>query len=217
MVDLGVHVGEGARTILQNYATEIGGIADFSLTPGSMTSFGATAELPIRRYLAVGTGLDFTINNYYYSMTVLEADQGTLNTIYSRNHFYTLDIPVYLSFRFNLGTRVRWHNEIGGFIALGCGGKTRTKAYASSTNSLGQSQVTEMSYSRDYFSDDDAIINGITNTDWGLHLATGVAVHDHWQVKCVFRVGARDLAKNFGVLGISNHSLSVAFRIGYLF
>ena len=217
VVEIGLHVGEGASTITQNYATAIPDVADFSLTPGSMTTFGASAELPVRNFFAIGTGLDFAINNFYYSMTILHPSEGTLNSLYTRNHFYTLEVPLYLGFRFNLGSHVKWNSEIGGYLSFGAGGKTRTRAYTSSTNSLGQSQVTQTNYERNYFNDDNPIINGVTGTDWGLHLGTGILVNRHWSVKAVMHAGARDLAKNYGVLGISTHTLNVVFKAGYIF
>ena len=216
-VELDVHVGEGMSTIMQNYGDAIPDVGDFTLTPGSLTALGFGAELPIRNYLAVGTGLDFAINNYYYSMTILHPEAGTLNTLYTRNHFYNIDIPLYMSLRFNLGNRVRWHNEIGAYISIGAGGKSKTKAYTSSTNQIGQSQVTETSYERDYFNADDPIINAVRSTDWGLHLATGIVVNRHIMLKCVMHAGVHNLAKNFGVLNVKNRTLNVVFKAGYVF
>lgn len=216
-VEVGMHIGEGASSMIENYGSQVPYIYDFSFNPGSQTVFGATAEIPFRNYFAIGTGIDFGINNYHWSMTILQPDAGTLNSLYSRSHYYNFTIPAYLSLRLNLGDKVRWHNELGCYLSFGAGGTVKTHAYSSSTNTLGQSQVTETSYSHKYYNDPDPIVCGVNETDWGLHLGTGVLVSNHWQVKCVFRVGARDLAENFGVLKIKMHTIDVNFRFGYVF
>lgn len=216
-VELDIHAGVGAYSMLQNYGSAVPDCADFTLTPGALTQIGAGAVLPIRGFFAVGTGIDFNINNFYYSMTVLHPAAGTLNTLYTRNHFYSFDVPLFLSFRFNLGTKVRWDNELGSYLTFGVGGHTKTTAYTSSTNELGQSQVSEVHYDRDYYNDDDAIINGVAKLDWGLHLGTGIVVNRNFMLKCVMHLGAHDLAKNFGVLSVHNHTLNLTFKAGWVF
>lgn len=217
IVEAGVNVGVGASSMIQNYRTVIPGLSDFTFTPGVMVSFGADVKLPIRNYLAVGTALNFNINNYFWTMTILDPQAGTLNNLSSRHHFYDLDIPIYLDLRFNISRNVRWENEIGWYLSVGLGGKTRTRSYSSSTNSLGQSQVTETYYKRDYYNDKGAIVNGISSTDWGLHLATGLTVSRHLSIKAVMHAGARDVSRNFGVLNIHNHTLNASFKVGYIF
>jgi hypothetical protein len=166
----------------------------------------------------VGTGLDFAIYNHRWSMTLHDAASGTLNTLYTRNHFYALEVPLYIATRFNLGENVSWNNELGAYMSFAIGhGSSKTNAYASSTNSLGQSQVTVSRYERRYFKDSEPIINGVTTTDYGLHLATGMLFHKHFSLKAVLHVGFRDLAINYGVLNISNRNLTLAFKAGYIF
>lgn len=217
MIEVGLDVGVGMSSMLQNMNTAVPEVSDFSFTPGCMTSFGVTAEMPVRNYFAIGTALNFNINNYSYNMVILHQEGRTLNSIVSQSHFYNLDVPVFFDFRFNLGNKVRWHNEVGGYLSFGAGGNTKTRSYVSSTNALGQSQVTEIYYKRDYFNDNQSVINGVNSLDWGLHLATGIVACRHVMLKAVLHVGARDLACNYGVLKIENHTLNLSFKAGYVF
>ncbi len=217
-IEVGLHVGDGVSSVLQNYGKEVPGLAEFNFTPGNMNSFGVSVVMPIRNYLGIGTGIDAAIYNNHWSMTVLDAEASTLNNLYTRNHYYALEVPMFLALNFNLGQKVLWTNEIGAYMSFGLGnGSSKTKAFASSTNSLGQSQVTEISYNRKYYKDDEPIINGVTTTDYGLHLATGLRFYKHFSLKAVFHVGARNLAINYGVLDIKNHNLTLAFKAGYIF
>lgn len=217
-IEVGLHVGEGVSTILQNYSKQVPGVAEFNLTPGNMNTFGTSVVIPLRNFFALGTGLDFAIYNHNWSMTLLDASSSTLNTLYTRNHYYALEVPVSLNTRFNLGANARWTNELGMYMSFAIGhGSSKTNAYASSTNSLGQSQVTETRYERRYFKDDEPIINGVTTTDYGLHVATGLELYRHFSLKAVFHVGFRNLAVNYGVLDITNRNINLAFKAGYIF
>lgn len=217
-IEIGLHVGEGVSSLIQNYGKEVPGLAEFNLTPGNMNTFGMSVVMPIRNYLGIGTGIDAAIYNNHWSMTVLNAEASTLNNLYTRNHYYALEFPVFMNLNFNLGEKVMWTNEIGAYLSLGLGnGSSKTKAFASSTNALGQSQVTEINYNRKYYKEDEPIINGVTTTDYGMHLATGLRFYKHFSLRAVFHVGARNLAINYGVLNIKNHNLNLAFKAGYIF
>lgn len=216
-VRLGVHVTEGLSTVLQNYGKAIAGASDFSMTPGNRLGIGVTAVMPVRNFIGIGTGIDFVTANNYWTMTLLDRNSGTLNTIYTRNHYYSLNIPAFIDLNFNAGSRAQWHTEAGIYVDLGLGGKNRVHSYASYTNDLGQSQVTETRFVRDYYNDKNPIVNGVAKTDWGLHLASGFTLSRHWSLMCAFQVGARQLARNRGVLDVKNRNLSLAFRAGYIF
>lgn len=216
-IEIGVHVGDGASTIRQNYVRAVPDVSDFILTPGNRLTFGFTAALPVRNYLAVGTGLDFAINNYYWSMTLLERNQGTLSSLYSRNHYYAIEVPAYLQWRFNVGTHVNWRVETGMYLSFGTGGDARYSETRSSTNALGQSQVSESNYKNKYYKDPEPVINTFEKNDVGLHLGTGILVHERLTVNAVMHVGFTDLARNMGVLNIHAHTLNVTFVVGYQF
>ena len=133
-IEIDIHAGDGVSTVRQNYGSAIPSVSDFVLTPANRVVMGARAILPIRNYFAVGTAIDFTINNYYWSMTLLERSQGTLSTLYSRNHYNTIDVPLYLQWSFNLGDKVKWRTKTGMYISFGVGGHTKINETTSSTN-----------------------------------------------------------------------------------
>lgn len=216
-IELGVHIGDGASTIRQNYSAQIPNVTDLILTPGNRFDVGFTAVLPLRNFFGIGTGIDFNVNNYYWSMTTLDRTSGSMGVINARSRYYTIELPAYLQFRFNLGSSVQWRNELGIYLDLGAGGHQVLKSLSSYTNELGQSQVTETSYRQKYYTMDDAAINGFNDLDWGMRLATSVVVRRHWSVGCVFNVGTRDVARNTGVFDVRVHNMNVTFKLGYIF
>ncbi|MGM9864917.1 MAG: outer membrane beta-barrel protein [Muribaculaceae bacterium] len=216
-IEIDIHAGDGVSTVRQNYGSAIPSVSDFVLTPANRVVMGARAILPIRNYFAVGTAIDFTINNYYWSMTLLERSQGTLSTLYSRNHYNTIDVPLYLQWSFNLGDKVKWRTKTGMYISFGVGGHTKINETTSSTNSLGQSQVAENSYRDKYYDDEDPVVNTFAKTDMGVVIGTGILVNRHWAIDLDMHTGFTQLARNFGVLDISGRTLNVTFTVGYQF
>ncbi len=215
--EVGVHFGVGVSTITQNYLDQIENCSDFFLTPGCQTVFGASVELPIRQFFSIGTGADFTISNYNWSMSAINGHEGTLYTLYSRNTYRAIEIPLYMNFRFNLGSKVKWNNQLGAYISHGISGKSKYRAYVSSTNDIGQSQVSTSNYERDYYKDTNPVINTNYRSNYGLHIATGLMYNEHWTLNCVLRVGFRNMARNTGVLDITQHEIACSFRLGYCF
>ncbi|MEE1208030.1 MAG: outer membrane beta-barrel protein [Muribaculaceae bacterium] len=214
---VGVHVGEGISTIRQNYSQCVPSVSDFILTPGNRFDVGLTATIPVRNFFAIGTGFDFTVNNYYWTMTMLDREQGTLSSLYNRNRYYNVELPAYLQFRFNLGSKVMWRNDVGVYVSFGTGGHSDTRVATSSTNSLGQSQVTETMLEHKYYKDEAPVINGFESFDFGFRLATGIVAYKHYTVDAVFNVGATELARNMGVLDVKAKTLNLTFKVGYLF
>ncbi len=222
LLNLDVHVGDGVFTVRQNYARQLVNVTSFTLTPGNTFAIGAEALLNVRNFFGIGTGLDFAVNNYDFNATMLDDGQnGTmanLNTLYSDNRFYTIDIPIYMRFSFDLShdRRIRWINEAGAYIRYGVGGRTDISTYRSSINPLGQLQVTYANYHNSYFDDDSGIINKICRSDAGFHLATGLTFN-RFMIKGVFHAGLRNIARNFGVLDTKVHTMSMIFKAGYIF
>lgn len=214
---VGIHAGPGVSTITQNYYSQIENCSDFFFTPGVTTVFGASVELPVRNFLSIGTGADFSISHYNWSMTVVEGSMSTVNTLYNRNTYRTLEIPLYLKFAFNISDKVQWTNQIGFYISQGISGKSKYRAYVSSTDPLGQSQVTVSNYERDYYKSADPVVNGNSRTDIGANIGTGLMFRQHWTLDIVFRAGFLNMARNNGVLDIREHNLAATFRFGYKF
>lgn len=216
-LDIGVHVGLGVSTQIQNYASAVPGCADFHLSSGLQSAFGATVEVPLRRYIAIGTGADFVINNNSWAMTVINSEPNTVSTLYCRNTYRAFEIPIYLSLRFNLGSRITWTNEGGMYFCFGTGGRTRITSYSAAVNQLGQQQVTRTRYDHPYYNADTPILNGFGRNDIGIHLATGLQYLRRWTLKAVMRYGFKDVARNYGVLDVNVHNLAFSFRLGYTF
>ncbi len=219
LVSVGIHLADGISTIRQNYPSQIGTVGSFTLTPGNSFAVGVSAVMNINNFLGIGTSVDFSINNYYYSLTLLNENgqTGTLTSMYTSNRYTSLDIPIYAQLGFNIGSKVRWINRVGIYYSRGLGGYTDNSTYRSATNELGQSYVTHTSHNTDYFNADDGLLNRIIAYDYGIHISTGLTIARHYHVGVQLNTGMKNIAKNFGVFDTKARTLNALVKVGYVF
>ncbi len=211
------HASVGLSTVIQDYGSEIPGLSDFMLSPGCRMSAGLDIRFCIRNSFALATGVDFNINNFRYSMSIVNTTSGSITSLYARNHYYSVTVPVYLSWRFNIGKRMMWNVDAGMYFSQGTGGSFKASGYASGENSLGQPVVTHANYETDYYISSQAMINGVKKFDFGPRIATGLIYRHRYFLNTIFQIGARNLAINQGNLDVHYHNLSLDVQLGYIF
>ncbi len=216
-LELDLHAGVGLSTVIQNYSSEIPGLSDFLLSPGCLVRMGVDVRFVIRKSFGLGTGLEFGINNSHYAMSIVDNATESISSLYVGNHYYDLNVPVYLSWRLNLGRKMMWIIDGGVFFAQGFRGHTRVSGYASGQNTLGQPIISSASYETKYFKAATPLVNGVKHFDWGPRVATGFLYKDRYSLKAVFQLSASNLAINQGVLDIKYRHLSLCFLFGYTF
>lgn len=217
LIEVNPFVGVGISSVLQNYSSVIPGISDFLLTPGFSLEGGLDVKMNINGAIGIGTGLNLGINNVDFAMNLLENSTGSISSIFLRNHFYQLRVPIYCSVSLNLRRKLKWVIEAGGYYSHGLGGKIKASGYTSGMNSLGQPTVTHAYYEQDYFDNKSPIINGVKKSDFGIHIGTGFVYNVHYTLKAVLETGIPNLAINHGVLDVRYRNISMIWKIGYIF
>lgn len=215
IVEVNPHIGIGLSSLIQNYSSAIPGLSDLQLSPGCKMSAGVNVRFALRSSFALGTGIDFTISNSNYAMSLVDENSGSISSIYMRNHFYEITVPVFISARLNIGRFVRWNIDGGIYLSQGCGGSMKASGYTSGENSLGQPVVSHSSYRTDYFKDEESLINGVRSFDYGPHIATGLTFRRRFSLNMVLNISARNLAINYGNMPISYRNISLVFQLGY--
>ncbi len=217
-IEVDVHAGVGMTSVMQNYSSGIPGVTDFMLSPGVQFRGGLGVRFNLSHMIGLGTGMEFGINNYRYSMSLqLSQPSGSMSTLYVTNHFYQITVPVYVSWRLDIGRRMKWNVDMGCYFALGAGGDQKARGYNTGENNLGQPVVLHAAYKAKYFEKERPLLNGVRNFDIGYHMATGLTYRQRYTLNAVLQLGARNLAINRGVLDLKYHNLSLMFQIGYIF
>ncbi len=215
-IEVELHALGGATSVGQNYADCIEGLNEMYVSPGVGLGAGASVRFVIRDFLALGTQFDFRINNNRYEMTLVTPSERT-SSLYLRNHFYDINIPLFMSFRFNIADNVKWYVDGGIFFSLGFGGYQKADIYNTYVNSLGQMITAHVSEEHEYFGDEFPIIHNVADFDVGLHLASGFVFSKHYTVGVSLQLGLRDLAKNTAVFTPAMRNRSCLFKLGYVF
>ena len=216
-LEVGAHVTLGISSIIQNYSKAVTGISDFQISPGFMGTIGVDVRFNLRNSLGLCTGLDFGINNFRYAMSTVDMQANSFSSMYSRNHFYHFKVPVYVSFRFNVGRRLTWCAEVGAYFSKGFGGYTKVSGYTSGDNQLGQPTVAHGMFESKYFNADTPFINGVRSTDWGPRFSTGFMYKRKYSLKMVLDMSIPNLALNKGVMNVRYRNLTWGMQVGYVF
>lgn len=212
-----VHAGVGLSSVIQNYGTKIPGITDMMLSPGCQFRGGVGVRFNLSRSFGLATGLEFGINNFRQSMSmVVNEPSGSMSSLYITNHFYQFTVPVYVSWRLNIGRRMMWNIDLGMYLSEGAGGDLKASGYTTGENNLGQPVVLHATYKTKYYEKNNPLFNGVRNFDVGAHVATGLVYRHRYTFNAVLEIGARNLAINKGVLDLKYHNLSLMFQIGYI-
>lgn len=217
-IEVDLHAGVGITGILQNYGSKIPGITDMMLSPGCQMRGGLGVRINLNTSFGLATGLEFGINNFRQALSMLLSEpSGSMSSLYITNHFYQFTVPIYVSWRFNIGRRMMWNVDLGWYLAEGTGGDLKASGYTTGENNLGQPVVLHAEYKTKYFEKNQPLFNGVRNFDCGLHVGTGLVYRHKYTLNAVLELGARNLAINRGVHDFKYHNLSLMFQAGYIF
>lgn len=216
-LEFNAHAAVGVMSLVHNFGAAVPDLSDFLLSPGTMIDLGLTVRFNLRNSFGLATGLEFGINNLRYAMGLVGKGSGQISSIYVRNHFYDLTVPVYVSWWFNMGRLMKWSVDGGLYFAKGFGGYSNYSGYTSGVNSLGQPVVTQAQYSQPYFDATVPFIAKLKSFDWGPRIATGLVYRGKYTFKFIFQLSAQDLVKNQAVLDLSYRHASIGFELGYIF
>lgn len=214
-IEINVHAGAGLSSVLQNYGSAISNISDFFFSPGVLMRGGLDVRFNIRNSFGIGTGLDFGINNSRYAMSIVSDAATSINSLYVSNHFYDLTVPVYVSFRFNMGRHTTWSVDPGWYFSKGIGGHSKLSGYTSGENSLGQPIVTPTSYEHKYFNSGKPFINSVKSFDNGPRLALSLMFRHRVTFSVVGQLSAFNLAYRNESLPVKYRHVSLCFLLGY--
>ena len=150
-------------------------------------------------------------------MAVVGSDRNSVSNVFQRNSYYKVDLPVYLTFMFNLSGTVKWNVDAGMYYSYGTGGKQKNTIYDTRANELGQLMMSVTNYKADFYNDSRAFINSYHRRDIGIHLATGLTFGGHLKVGVRAHIGCSNIAYSTGIVKPSSHTLDFLGLVGWQF
>lgn len=216
-LEVDVHALGGAFGVTQDYMSRFPEIQNVNVDMGASFGLGARAVFGLKEYLGLGTAIDFTLNDYDVDMSVVSMSSPAVSTISLDNRAYYVNLPVFASFRFNVGRSIRWCVDAGFYYAYGIGGRQKQQIIRTEITPSGQQTEQKVYISTDYFHSRDSFINGFNRGDFGLHLATYFNLGPHLIVGARYQIGAKNAARKIGIVNPSIHNQFFHAVIGYRF
>lgn len=216
-LDIYVHVMAGGSYMTENYTSCFPEISDLNTSMRPAYGAGVGARFNIRSFLGLGTELNFTRNGFGMDMAVIGRGAQSVSNVFQSNTYYKVDIPLYVTFIFNLSQAVRWNVDGGLYYAYGIGGKQKNTIYDTRTNDLGQLMMSVTPYEADFYKDSRAFINSYDRGDIGLYLATGLTFSNHLKVGIRAHIGMSNLAYSTGIVRPNTHTMDFMAMVGWQF
>lgn len=212
------HALLGGVTVTQNFRSCFPQISQMAITTGVSTGVGATAHTSFTRFISLGMEANFLINNFRMNMAVADDDATSITDVFVRNHFYTLNFPVYITLDFNLGSKVKWNVDAGAYYSYGLTGKSKSTLYTAQVNPLGQLITTMTSAKSDFYNSEEAFITSYYKGDYGLHLATGLTFGRRVSIGLRMQIGFKNVAHAFDAVKRPNvHNFNFFGTAGWCF
>lgn len=217
LIEVDVHALGGMSSVIQNYQSKFPQIQNLNQNLGGSFGLGFRAVFGVRGYLGFGTALDIVTNTYNIDMAVIGSDKSSMSAVFIDNRNFYANIPVFVSFRFNVDRSVRWSVDAGLYYAYGFAGTQKQRIYRAETNAMNE-MVPQFQYVRtDYFHSPATFINAYNRGDLGLHLATGINFGPHLVVGVRYQLGIKNSSRSIGVINPGVHNQCFHGVVGYRF
>lgn len=216
-IDLYVQAMFGGSYMTDNYTSCYPEISDLNTSMRPAYGLGVGCRFNIRGFLGLGTELNFTRNGFNMDMAVVGSGGQSVSNVFQRNSYYKLDIPVYVTFMFNLSDAVRWNVDGGLYYAYGLSGKQKNTIYDTRSNELGQLMMSVTQYDTDFYNDYKAFVNSYDRGDIGLHLATGLTFSNRLRVGVRAHIGMSNQANSIGIVKPDSHTMDFLTILGWQF
>ncbi len=187
-LSLGVRLGINTSNMSNNYTYAAPSYRWTSTDWGTGFTAGVVADINIVNFFSLQPGFYFQSRNMDYRY---EFDTATATgQVVSLDHIeaghirsYNFNIPVLLSFRFNLTSLFQIRAEAGPYFQWGLGGNDK---YTVSTVN-----IPDESFKRDIYGDDGFL----RSYDWGFKIGGGLTLMGRYHLSIHYEAGCRNIYK----------------------
>lgn len=205
----------GGSYVTANYLDCYPEITDMNNSMGFAWGVGVGVKFNLSQTIGLGTELNYLRNSGKMDMAVIADGKADVSNVFIKNSYRSLNVPVYVSFGYDIASNVRWNIDAGLFFDLGTSGSQTTTIYNATLNDLGQLATAINRYKTGYYSNSKAFLNSYRNFDTGFHLATGLTFMRKVTVGLRGQFGLRNVALSEGIVKPTSRNLRVFATIGY--
>ncbi len=217
-IDFEIHGLIGTSVVTQNYRSCFPQISRMALSGGVAGGAGARARTWFSDFVGLGIEINFLANSYSNNLAVADDDATSITNVFVGNKFYTINVPVYVVFNFNVSSNIRWNVDFGGYYGLGLGGHSNTTLYSAQVNPVGQLITTITNDRTPYYNSSEKFIASSHKADIGLHLGTGLTFRQLISIGLRMEMGLRNVAHAYDAIKVPNvHNFNFFGTIGWCF
>lgn len=216
-LDLDAHLLLGGSYVTQNYKSCYPQITDLNNSMGFAWGIGLGAKLNFTSFVGLGTEFNYLHNSGKMDLAVTSETNQNVSNVFIENNYRTVDVPVFMTFNFNLAPSVKWNVDGGVYFDFGTGGKQKATIYNAKVNELGELMTTKTQVKSNYYDDNKAFINSYRDFDMGLHIATGLTFANKISVGVRGHFGFRNVANSNGIVKPRAHNIGLFATAGYHF
>lgn len=216
-IDIEARLLLGGSYVTNNYMDCYREISDLNSSMGTAWGLGVGVKFNISNFVSLGTEFNYLRNSGKMDMSVTADGKTNVSNVFLKNSYRTIDIPIFMSFNFNLASNIRWNADGGIYLDFGTSGKQKATIYNATVNDLGQLTTSTTHQKTDYYNNDKAFLNSFRTFDSGLHLATGLTFIDKISVGVRGQFGFRNVAQSNGLVKPNSHNIKLFATIGYHF
>lgn len=217
LIEITVQGLGGGSSVTQNYQKIYPQIQNLNVNMGNSWGLGAKAVFGIKDYLGFGTALNVMLNHYNIDLAVIGNDHSSMNAVFVNNRNFTLNVPIFLSARFNVAHRVRWNVDLGMYYSFGFAGRQRQQIYRAEINAMDELVPELENVTTDYYHSPRTLFNVFNRGDIGLHFGTSLNFGPHLMVGVQTQYGFKNAARQTEIDKSSVHNLSFTALLGYRF
>ncbi|MCM1349340.1 MAG: PorT family protein [Firmicutes bacterium] len=217
LIEVQVEALGGGSTIMQNYKKTFPNIQNQNINMGTSWGVGAKAVFGIRNFLGIGTAFNVMLNHYNVDMAIVSSGNTSMSALFINSHNYTVNIPVFVSFRFNVAHSVRWNVDGGMYYSYGFAGRQKQLIYRAELNAMDELVPELEQVTTDYYHSPRTLFNVFNRGDIGLHLGSSLDFGPHLTVGFQTQLGLKNQARSNGVYKPSTHNISLHGLVGYRF
>ncbi|MBO4943694.1 MAG: outer membrane beta-barrel protein [Muribaculaceae bacterium] len=217
-LDIDVHAIGGGHVVTENYLGCFSEISEMNTSAGPSIGMGVSVVFGLHDWFGVGTQLNLMFSRFRSNMAVTNETITSVSNIFLRNQTTTFNIPVFVQFRFNAASNVRWKIDTGMYYSYGIDGRQKQSIYTSQVNSLGQLVNNRISDKVPFYNSSETFINSYHRADIGLHIGTSLEFSRRFSIGGIVQFGLKNVACIPGNVGIkcpNIHNLTYCLTIGY--
>lgn len=215
-----IHIWYGGSLVTENYMSCFNEISQMNSNPGSNIGVGGVAVFGISDFVGLGTELNISLSKYRTDFAVSNNTVTSVSNIFLRNRAWYINIPVYVQFRFNIDSKVRWNLDAGMYYSYGFSGSQSQSIYSAQINDLSQLVSVKINSKPNYFNNSDTFINSYRRGDIGLHLATALTFSGKFSVGARMNLGFKNISyimNNAWIVNPNIHNFNFAVVVGRTF